>query len=113
MKLRLRVVGLFLGIVILGIIVAASAYTVKKDMAVSASNNAHSVPVATGGTCKEHGAGWYDCVTNFCNTQGLICCPPGHPYLNHCDCKCYQSNDFSGAETEQGRNCQSYSNCNY
>lgn len=60
---------------------------------------------AAGGQCAaEYGEGWYDCITNFCNTEGLFCCPPGHPYLNHCDCQCYESSDFD---------CKSYSNCRY
>lgn len=55
--------------------------------------------------------GTLSCITNFCNTVGLYCCPSGYPYLNHCDCLCYQSNDFSGATTENGRDCKSYSYC--
>lgn len=29
------------------------------------------------------------CITEFCNTDGIYCCPPGYPYLNHNDCLCY------------------------
>ncbi|WP_127112713.1 hypothetical protein [Shimia sediminis] len=57
------------------------------------------------GDCAAHyGAGHYDCITYFCNDQGHTCCPPGFPYLNHCDCICYDGNGFD---------CNSYSNCLY
>ena len=57
------------------------------------------------GDCAAYfGAGYYDCITYFCNTQGQTCCPPGFPYLNHCDCICYDGNGFD---------CNSYSNCLY
>jgi len=46
----------------------------------------------------------YTCITTQCTTTGIYCCPDGHPYLNHCDCLCYDSTGF---------NCSSYSNCNY
>ncbi len=46
----------------------------------------------------------YVCITTSCTTSGVYCCPEGHPYLNHCDCLCYDSTNF---------NCNSYSNCNY
>ncbi len=54
--------------------------------------------------CGDCGAGWHDCITNFCGTTGQVCCPQGYPYLNHCDCTCYDGTDFD---------CSSYSNCNY
>jgi len=45
------------------------------------------------------------CMTNFCG-GGMgcpyVCCPRGLPYLNHCDCKCYENRDFD---------CHSYSYC--
>ncbi|PKN69250.1 MAG: hypothetical protein CVU54_10925 [Deltaproteobacteria bacterium HGW-Deltaproteobacteria-12] len=45
------------------------------------------------------------CMTNFCG-GGMgcpyVCCPKGLPYLNHCDCKCYENRDFD---------CHSYSYC--
>lgn len=45
------------------------------------------------------------CMTNFCG-GGMgcpyVCCPKGLPYLNHCDCKCYENSDFD---------CHSYSYC--
>lgn len=50
------------------------------------------------------GGGYHDCITHFCNNQGQTCCPPGFPYLNHCDCTCYDGNGFD---------CNSYSNCLY
>lgn len=63
------------------------------------------VAMAACGDCAaQFGGGWYDCITNFCNTQGQVCCPPGYPYLNHCDCTCYDGTSFD---------CGSYSNCNY
>ncbi|MBU4501589.1 MAG: hypothetical protein KKA79_03290 [Nanoarchaeota archaeon] len=34
--------------------------------------------------------GTLTCITYFCNTDGIYCCPPGFPYLNHHDCLCYQ-----------------------
>ena len=62
---------------------------------------------ATGGRCSElYGPGWYDCITYFCNTEGIYCCPPGYPYLNHCDCLCYAGTNFP-------KPCSSYSNCAY
>lgn len=41
------------------------------------------------------------CITYFCNTVGLYCCPRGFPYLNHYDCLCYS----------QPPNVPSYSQC--
>jgi hypothetical protein len=45
------------------------------------------------------------CMTNFCG-GGMgcpyVCCPKGLPYLNHCDCKCYENSNFD---------CHSYSYC--
>lgn len=45
------------------------------------------------------------CMTNFCG-GGMgcpyVCCPKGMPYLNHCDCKCYENSNFD---------CHSYSYC--
>jgi hypothetical protein len=60
---------------------------------------------AQNGKCAEaNGPGWYDCITTSCTTTGLYCCPPGHPYLNLCDCLCYnESPDCSVG----------YVNCNY
>jgi len=61
--------------------------------------------MASCGDCAaQFGAGTLDCITNFCSTQGQVCCPPGYPYLNHCDCICYDGTNFD---------CGSYSNCNY
>ncbi|WP_269580677.1 hypothetical protein [Roseibium sp. Sym1] len=51
-----------------------------------------------------YGAGYLDCITYYCNDIGQTCCPPGYPYLNHCDCTCYDGTGFD---------CGSYSNCNY
>lgn len=59
---------------------------------------------ACGDCAAQFGAGYYDCITNFCNTMGQTCCPPGYPYLNHCDCQCYDTTNM---------NCGSYSNCNW
>ena len=59
---------------------------------------------ACGDCAATYGGGWYDCITYFCNTQGQTGCPPGSPYLNHCDCLCYDTTDF---------NCGSYSACQY
>jgi hypothetical protein len=59
-----------------------------------------------GDCARSNGGGWHDCITHFCNTVGLACCPPGFPYLNHCNCLCYQSTSFNVP-------CSSYSNCNY
>ncbi len=63
-------------------------------------------PAAAGcGDCaNQHGAGYYDCITNFCSTDGQVCCPPGAPYLSHCDCLCYETSNTG---------CNSYSNCLY
>ena len=45
------------------------------------------------------------CMTNFCG-GGMgcpyVCCPNGLPYLNHCDCKCYENSNSD---------CHSYSYC--
>ncbi|MCK7612618.1 hypothetical protein [Roseibium sediminicola] len=51
-----------------------------------------------------YGSGYLDCITYYCNDIGQTCCPPGYPYLNHCDCTCYDGTGFD---------CGSYSNCNY
>ena len=59
---------------------------------------------ACGDCAEQFGSGYHDCITNFCGTQGQVCCPPGFPYLNHCDCQCYETTNF---------NCNSYSNCLY
>lgn len=59
---------------------------------------------ACGDCAAQNGAGWYDCITNFCNNVGQACCPPGYPYLNHCDCQCYDGTSFD---------CGSYSGCQY
>ncbi|MDU8928856.1 DUF3624 family protein [Alisedimentitalea sp. MJ-SS2] len=59
---------------------------------------------ACGDCAATFGAGYYDCITHFCNNVGQTCCPPGYPYLNHCDCICYDGTGFD---------CNSYSNCNY
>jgi len=45
------------------------------------------------------------CQTYMCggtDKNPYVCCPSGYPYLNHCDCKCYDSSDFP---------CGSYSYC--
>jgi hypothetical protein len=45
------------------------------------------------------------CMTYFCggtDKNPYVCCPPGAPYLNHCDCQCYPTTDFD---------CGSYSQC--
>jgi hypothetical protein len=65
---------------------------------------ARAALAACGDCAAQFGAGWLDCITNFCNTVGQTCCPPGYPYLNHCDCQCYDTTNF---------NCGSYSNCNW
>lgn len=59
---------------------------------------------ACGDCAAAYGSGWLDCITNFCGTEGQVCCPPGYPYLNHCDCQCYDTTDMD---------CGSYSDCNY
>ncbi len=63
-----------------------------------------SARAACGDCAAQFGSGYHDCITNFCGTQGQVCCPPGFPYLNHCDCECYDTTNF---------NCNSYSNCLY
>jgi hypothetical protein len=61
--------------------------------------------MASCGDCSnQFGSGYHDCITNFCNNQGQTCCPPGYPYLNHCDCLCYDTTEMD---------CNSYSNCLY
>ncbi len=49
----------------------------------------------------------FTCHTLTCGGTHLtsVCCPSGHPYLNHCDCLCYDSH--------QGLDCPSYSACQY
>lgn len=42
------------------------------------------------------------CRTNYCGCNGCCCCPRGYPYLNHCDCNCYDGTDFD---------CRSFSKC--
>ncbi|MFQ5623468.1 MAG: hypothetical protein ACE5FS_08740 [Paracoccaceae bacterium] len=59
---------------------------------------------ACGDCAATFGAGYYDCITHFCNNVGQTCCPPGFPYLNHCDCICYDGTGFD---------CGSYSACQY
>lgn len=59
---------------------------------------------ACGDCARQFGSGYHDCITNYCGTQGQVCCPPGFPYLNHCDCQCYDTTNFD---------CNSYSNCLY
>ena len=66
---------------------------------------ARKAQAACGDCAAQFGAGHYDCITHFCNNVGQLCCPPGSPYLNHCDCKCYESTGDI--------NCSSYSNCLY
>lgn len=63
-----------------------------------------SAKAACGDCAAANGAGWHDCITYSCNNVGQACCPPGYPYLNHCDCQCYDGTNFD---------CGSYSNCNY
>ncbi len=63
-----------------------------------------SAKAACGDCASTNGSGWYDCITYSCNNVGQACCPPGYPYLNHCDCQCYDGTNFD---------CSSYSNCNY
>jgi hypothetical protein len=49
--------------------------------------------------------GQLTCMTYFCggtDQNPYVCCPPGFPYLNHCDCKCYETTNFD---------CGSYSKC--
>ncbi len=49
--------------------------------------------------------GGLTCMTYFCggtDRNPYVCCPPGFPYLNHCDCRCYDTTDFD---------CGSYSKC--
>lgn len=44
-------------------------------------------------------------LTYFCgggSNWPYVCCPKGAPYLNHCDCQCYNASDFD---------CKSYSKC--
>ena len=70
---------------------------------------AASLPLRTasarcGDCARTFGAGTYDCITSFCNTIGQYCCPSGYPYLNHCDCECYNGTNFD---------CRSYSDCHY
>jgi hypothetical protein len=53
------------------------------------------------GRCKDPNA-WL-CNTSFCNNEnGPVCCNEKWRYLNHCDCKCYDSSSFS---------CGSYTYC--
>lgn len=59
---------------------------------------------ACGDCAATFGSGYYDCITYFCNDVGQTCCPPGYPYLNHCDCICYDGTSFD---------CNSYSACQY
>ena len=59
---------------------------------------------ACGDCAATYGGGYYDCITYYCNDMGQTCCPPGYPYLNHCDCTCYDGTDFG---------CNSYSACQY
>ncbi len=46
------------------------------------------------------------CITTACGISSTesLCCPKEFPYLNHCDCLCYESTDFK---------CNSYSSCQY
>lgn len=46
------------------------------------------------------------CIATACGITSTesLCCPEGFPYLNHCDCLCYESTDFK---------CNSYSACQY
>ena len=81
--------------------------TLLRNTAVAAvaSVGLPKMAVAACGDCAAtYGYGYYDCITYFCNNQGQTCCPPGYPYLNHCDCTCYDGTDF---------NCGSYSACQY
>ncbi len=64
----------------------------------------HRAEASCGDCASIYGAGYYDCITHFCNNVGQYCCPPGFPYLNHCDCGCYDVTSFD---------CNSYSNCLY
>ena len=47
--------------------------------------------------------GSHKCITFVCGgtTNNPVCCPRGHPYLSHCDCKCY----------DESPDCNSYTRC--
>ena len=54
------------------------------------------------GNCYDPGS--YPCNTTFCVPQGAdnACCPQASRFLNHCDCRCYESSNFD---------CGSYTYC--
>ncbi len=45
----------------------------------------------------------HTCITYSCggDSNTLVCCPQGYPYLSHCDCLCYESSP----------DCNSYTRC--
>ena len=57
--------------------------------------------------CKQASAEFPNqCNTTACGVSSTesLCCPAEYPYLNHCDCMCYESTDFA---------CGGYSACQH
>jgi len=57
--------------------------------------------------CKQSSADFPNrCITTACGMtpSESLCCPQDYPYLNHCNCMCYESTDFA---------CGGYSACQH
>jgi hypothetical protein len=46
-----------------------------------------------------------------CDTARSVCCPERFPIYNPCDAKCYESTDFRGSPTEEGKRCERATDC--